>query len=55
MSAGLSTERAGFDQARFYKLCKHLALNLKGNKAKDFDSLVDLLFSHGFLLSRDLV
>ncbi len=45
-------ERGGFDLAAFCKLCKKLCLRLKGGNDKDLRDLVDVLFLHGFLLSR---
>jgi len=50
---GSGTERGGFDQPRVAKLLKNLCLRLKSLEAKDFDRLVDVLFLHGFLPSRD--
>jgi len=43
----------GIDLARFCKLCKELGLRVKSTDGKEFSRLVDVLFLHGFLLSRD--
>jgi hypothetical protein len=45
-------ERAGFDQAAFCKIMKELCLQFNSSNDKDLDILTDLLFSHGFILSR---
>ncbi len=47
------TERAGFDLPSLCKVLNNLVLQLNSNDSKDLDSLVDLLFLHDFLLSRD--
>ena len=47
------TERAGFDLPSLCKIFNNLILHLNSNDSKDLNSLVDLLFSHDFLLSRD--
>lgn len=47
------TERGGLDQALFCKLAKALCLRLKSGSAKDFARLIDVLFLHDFLPSRD--
>ncbi|MBN2563161.1 MAG: hypothetical protein JXQ75_19740, partial [Phycisphaerae bacterium] len=46
------TERGGFDLPRFCKLSKELWLQFNRNESKDLEVLVDVLFSHGFLMSR---
>ena len=46
-------ERAGFDLPSLCKVLNNLVLQLNSNDSKDLDSLVDLLFLHDFLLSRD--
>ncbi len=46
-------EKAGFDLPGFCKLCKSPYLQLKSSDDKELERLVDLLFLHGFLLSRD--
>ncbi len=50
-----NTERAGFDQARMVKLFQKLYLRQKARDFKDLNSLERFLFSHGFLLSCDLI
>jgi hypothetical protein len=47
------TERAGLDLPSFCKILQNLCLQLNSSNGKDLEVLVDLLFSHGFLLSRD--
>ena len=47
-------ERAGFELASFCKVLNELSLQLNSNDSKDLNSLVDLLFLHDFLLSRDV-
>jgi len=49
------TERAGFDLPSLCKFLTKLCLQLNWNKVKDLDSLVHLLFLHGFLLSCDVI
>jgi hypothetical protein len=46
-------ERVGLNQAVFANLCRHLQLHLKSSNDKEFRRLVDVLFLHGFLPSRD--
>jgi len=46
-------ERAGFYLPSLCNILNNLILQLNSNNSKDLDSLVDLLFSHDFLLSRD--
>ena len=48
---GLWTERVGFDRSAFCKLFIELLLQIKPCGNQDFESLVRLLLSHGFLLS----
>jgi hypothetical protein len=43
----------GLDQALFCKPCKALGLRLNSGSDKDFARLVDVLFLHDFLSSRD--
>jgi hypothetical protein len=47
-------ERAGFNLPSFCKVLNNLILQLNSNDSKDLNSLVDLLFLHGFLLSCDV-
>ncbi len=47
------TERAGFELPSFCKIVQGLHLQFNSSNDKDLDSLADLLYSHGFLLSRD--
>ena len=47
-------ERAGFDLPSLCKVLNNLILQLNSNDSKDLKSLIDLLFSHDFLLSRDV-
>jgi hypothetical protein len=47
------TERAGFYLPSLCKVLNNLILQLNSNDSKDLNSLVDLLFLHDFLLSRD--
>jgi hypothetical protein len=46
-------ERVGLKRAVFANLCRHLQLHLKSGDDKEFRRLVDVLFLHGFLPSRD--
>ena len=46
-------ERAGFDLPAFCNLCRALVLRLKLRDEKEFRRLVDVLFLHDFLPSRD--
>ena len=46
-------ERVGVDLGRFCKVCIQLSLRLKSADDKDFRRLVDVLFLHDFLPSRD--
>ena len=46
-------ERAGFYLPTLCNVLNNLILQLNSNNSKDLDSLVDLLFLHDFLLSRD--
>jgi hypothetical protein len=46
-------ERVGLNQAVLANLCRHLWLRVNSNNDKEFRRLVDVLFLHGFLLSRD--
>ena len=48
------TERAGFDLPSLCKVLYNLILQLNSNDNKDINCLVDLLFLHDFLLSRDM-
>ena len=48
------TERAGFDLPSLCKIINHMILQLNTNDSKNLDCLVDLLFLHDFLLSRDV-
>ena len=48
------TERAGFDLPSFCKIVHRLCLQFNSSYDKDLESLVDLLYTHDFLLSRDL-
>ena len=48
-----ATERAGFDLPSICNIFNRLILQLNSNERKELSSLVDLLFSHDFLLSRD--
>ena len=48
------TERAGFYLHSLCNILNELSLQLNSNKSKDFNSLVDLLFLHDFLLSHDV-
>ena len=43
----------GLEPGRFCKLCKEVSLRVKSADDKEFSRLVDVLFLHGFLLSRD--
>jgi len=47
------TERGGVDRAVFCKLARALYLRLNSGSDKDFARLVDVLFLHDFLSSRD--
>jgi len=47
------TERAGFYLPWLCKVLNNLILQLNSNDSKDLNSLIDLLFLHDFLLSRD--
>ncbi len=47
------TEREGFVLPRFLKLCQSLTLSPNLRNDNDFARLADILFLHGFLLSRD--
>lgn len=49
-----ATERAGFDLPSFCKIVQNLCLHVNSHVNKDLEVLVDLPFSHGFLLYRDL-
>ncbi len=46
------SERGGDEQAVFCKLAKELYLRLNSCWDKEFPRLADILFLHGFLLSR---
>jgi len=46
------TERGGFDQALFCKICRQLCLRLKSSDDRELSRLIDVLFLHGFLPSR---
>lgn len=46
--------KGGFALPGFCKLCTSLYLQLKSGDDKELERLVDLLFLHDFLLSRDL-
>ncbi|QDV90740.1 hypothetical protein RAS2_18230 [Phycisphaerae bacterium RAS2] len=48
-----STEREGFVLPRFLKLFQTLTLSPNLRNDNDFARLADILFLHGFLLSRD--
>ena len=48
------TERKGFDLSSLCKVLNNLILQLNSSDSKDKNSLVDLLFLHDFLLSRDM-
>ena len=47
-------ERAGFYLPSLCKVLNNLILQLNSNDSKDLNSLVDLLFLHDFILSRDV-
>ncbi len=49
------TEKAGFNLPSLCKFLNKLCLQLNWRKVKDLDSLVHLLFLHGFLLSCDAI
>ena len=48
-----SAERAGFDLPDFCNLCRHLCLRLNSKNDKEFERLVDVLYLHDFIPSRD--
>ena len=50
----IQPERPGFNLPSFCKIVQGLCLQCNSPNGKGLDSLVDLLYSHGFLLSRDL-
>ena len=48
-----SSGERGFDLPSFCKIVQNLCLQVNSRVDKDLKVLVDLLFSHGFLLSRN--
>jgi len=49
-----TTERAGFYLPSLCRVLRNLILQLNSNDSKDLNSLIDLLFLHDSLLSRDV-
>ena len=47
------TERAGFDLPSFCRIIHRLCLQLNSSDDKELGSLVDVLYTYGFLPSRD--
>ena len=46
-------EREGFDLLHFSKISQALCLRIKSKNTRELDRLIDVLFLHDFLPSRD--
>jgi hypothetical protein len=53
IAEGMKNGEGGLDQALFCKLAKALYLRLNSGTSKDYARLIDVLFLHDFLPSRD--